>query len=162
MMGGGQTKSDHICLHRDCKYKVLTECPCVSFNDSCPGWGLILETEGGTQPEDECVEERLQKVRGWRALEGRSRKAEPLNKPPVHPGVSNPPAPHWGHQVSQWLCKTFWVLTPGAGNWRPRKERPPRNYLGFQVNALKIIPRAREQAGSSQQSLPSAFPPQPF
>lgn len=54
---------------------------------------MILETEGGTQPEDECVEERLQKVRGWRALEGRSRKAEPLNKPPVHPGVSNPPPP---------------------------------------------------------------------
>lgn len=74
------------------KYKVLTKCPCVSFNDSCPGWGLILETEGGTQPEDECVEERLQKVRGWKALEGRARKVEPLNKPPVHPGVNKPPA----------------------------------------------------------------------
>lgn len=136
------------------------KCPCVSFNGSCLGWGFILETEGGTEPKGECVGEGLEKVRGRRAMEGRARKAKSLKKLPVYSHVCRPP--HWGHQVSQWLCTTLWALTPRSSDWGLWMARPLRNYLGFQVNALEIIPKAREQqAGSGQQSLLSAFPPQP-
>lgn len=70
----------------------------MSFNGSCPGWELILEIECGTEPRSEYVREGLEKVRGRRAMEGRTRKAKPLNEPPAYPGVSKPQ--HWGRQVS--------------------------------------------------------------
>lgn len=153
-MGG---RSNHIIFAyiETCKYKVLTKCPCVSFNNSCPGWGLILETEGGTQPENEYVEEGLQKVRGSGGKGQEGGATEQTACPPWCQQTTLPPT----GVIKLVALQDLWVLTPGAGNWRLRKGRPPRTYLGFQVNALKITLRAREQAGSGQQSLPSAFTP---
>lgn len=52
---------------------------------------MILETEGGTETQDGNVGEGLEQVGGQRALEGRARKAKPLNQLLAHLSVSSSP-----------------------------------------------------------------------
>lgn len=85
-----------------------------------------------------------QKVNVWgRAGEGK-RQEGGGGKDKENQASEQTACPFWGQQtptlgssIGQWHCTTLWVLTPRTGDWGLWNGRPLRNYLGFQVNALK-------------------------